>query len=151
MQPSNMLIDPATLRIAAVLDFEFTNSMRAQFAYDPPWWLSLRHPGVLIEEEGIDDFVKNYTPRLEQFLRATERAEDKVGSMSTTEPLLSVRMREAWESMQFWFNYVHGYAWMLMRCPGRSCMRGTTVMVFLCSTWLLGRHFPRLFRGKWSN
>jgi hypothetical protein len=79
--------------------------MPAQFAYDPPSWLSLRHPGVLIKEEGIDDFVKNYTPRLEQFLRATERAEDKVGSMSTTGPLLLIRMQEAWDSKQFWFKY----------------------------------------------
>lgn len=36
-RPANMLADPATLRITAVLDFEFTNAMPAQFAYDPPW------------------------------------------------------------------------------------------------------------------
>lgn len=36
MQPANMLIDPSTLRITAILDFEFTNSMPAQFTYDPP-------------------------------------------------------------------------------------------------------------------
>ncbi|KAI9745902.1 MAG: hypothetical protein M1818_000583 [Claussenomyces sp. TS43310] len=37
MRPSNMLVNPETLRITAVLDFEFTNTMPAQFAYDAPW------------------------------------------------------------------------------------------------------------------
>ena len=41
LQPSNMLADPKTFQITAVLDFEFTNTMPAQFAYDPPWWLLL--------------------------------------------------------------------------------------------------------------
>ena len=36
LQPSNMLADPDTLRITAVLDFEFTNAMPAQFTCDPP-------------------------------------------------------------------------------------------------------------------
>lgn len=39
MRPSNMLINPKTLRITALLDVEFTNAMPAQFTYDPPWWL----------------------------------------------------------------------------------------------------------------
>jgi len=39
LQPSNMLADPETLRITAVLDWEFTNAMPAQFAFDPPSWL----------------------------------------------------------------------------------------------------------------
>lgn len=37
MRPANMLVNPDTLRITAVLDFEFTNAMPAQFTYDPPW------------------------------------------------------------------------------------------------------------------
>ena len=35
MQPTNMLADPDTFHITAVLDSEFTNAMPAQFAYDP--------------------------------------------------------------------------------------------------------------------
>lgn len=41
---SNMLADPETLLITAVIDFEFTNAMPAQFAQDPPWWLLLAPP-----------------------------------------------------------------------------------------------------------
>ncbi|CAG7558097.1 unnamed protein product [Fusarium equiseti] len=44
LRPSNMLVDPETLCITAVLDFEFTNAMPAQFSYDPPWWLLLSGP-----------------------------------------------------------------------------------------------------------
>lgn len=37
LQPSNMLADSATWRITCVLDWEFTNSMPAQFSRDAPW------------------------------------------------------------------------------------------------------------------
>jgi aminoglycoside phosphotransferase (APT) family kinase protein len=47
LRPSNMLVNPKTIRITALLDFEFTNVMPAQFAYDLPWWpiLSRRASG----------------------------------------------------------------------------------------------------------
>lgn len=51
--------------------------MLDQFAYDPPWWLLLRGPGIRIEENGIADFLASYVPRMEQFLRALERVETK--------------------------------------------------------------------------
>jgi aminoglycoside phosphotransferase (APT) family kinase protein len=37
LQPSNMIADPETLKVIAVLDWEFTHAMPAQFSYDPPW------------------------------------------------------------------------------------------------------------------
>ena len=46
MRPSNMVINPKTLRITALLDVEFTNAMPAQFTYDPPWWLFLSGPDM---------------------------------------------------------------------------------------------------------
>ncbi|KAL2022505.1 hypothetical protein VTK56DRAFT_5112 [Thermocarpiscus australiensis] len=103
MQPSNMLIDPETLRITVVLGFEFSNSMPAQFAYDPPWWLLLRGPGVWIEEEGIDSFLARYVPRMEQFLRALSRVQVK--SCAVAGKPLSARMRDSWSTGRFWFNY----------------------------------------------
>lgn len=32
-----MLVDPETLHVTAVLDFEFTNAMPTQLTYDSPW------------------------------------------------------------------------------------------------------------------
>lgn len=86
MQPANMLIDPDTLRITAVLDFEFTNSMPAQFTYDPPWWLLLRGPDVWLDRNGGDEFLARYVPRMEQFLRALERVEEKSSSAGNAGP-----------------------------------------------------------------
>ncbi|KAH8691774.1 hypothetical protein GQ44DRAFT_744697 [Phaeosphaeriaceae sp. PMI808] len=79
LQPTNMLADPDTLRITAVLDFEFTNAMPAQFAYDPPWWL------LLLALERVE--ARAYTK----------------GSQSN--PLLSIWIRDSWASGRFWFDY----------------------------------------------
>lgn len=109
MQPANMLIDPSTLRITAVLDFEFTNSMPAQFADDPPWWLLLRGPDVWLDRNRLDEFLARYVPRMEQFLRALERVEESLAAEENKEPerepRLSTRMRESWKTGRFWFDY----------------------------------------------
>ena len=78
LRPTNMLVDLATLRITAVLDWEFTNAMPLQFVEDVPWWLLLWNPARWIsgeEEGGREEFEKRFVPRMEQFLRAVERAE----------------------------------------------------------------------------
>ncbi|KAI9704074.1 MAG: hypothetical protein M1836_006935 [Candelina mexicana] len=107
MQPSNMLADPKTLRITALLDFEFTNTMPAQFAYDPPWWLLLLGPDMWLEHRTMEEFLARYEPKLEQFLRALERVEAKSESRGKQAggPHLSTRMRDSWRTGRFWFDY----------------------------------------------
>lgn len=115
LQPANMLIDPTSLRITAVLDFEFTNSMPAQYVCDPPWWLLLRGPDVWLDRNDMDGFLKLYIPRMEQFLRALERAERTEGAEEERviagkkgleqRPPLSAEMRDSWNTRRFWFNY----------------------------------------------
>jgi hypothetical protein len=63
-----MLINPETMEITALLDFEFTNVMPAQFAYDLPWWLILRQPGIEVSEgeAGKQRFLDLFEPRKEQ-------------------------------------------------------------------------------------
>ncbi|KAL1850486.1 hypothetical protein Daus18300_012900 [Diaporthe australafricana] len=75
LRPTNMLVDPKTLRITAVFDFEFTNVMPAQFAYDVPWWLLLQPPAVWLRDGNMEDFLGLFEPRKDQFIRAVERAE----------------------------------------------------------------------------
>ncbi|PLB34269.1 phosphotransferase family protein [Aspergillus candidus] len=70
MRPSNMLVDPETLQITPVLDFEFTNSMPAEFTYDPPWWMLLSGTEVWLERCAMDKFVTLCESRMVQFLRA---------------------------------------------------------------------------------
>lgn len=102
LQPSNMLADPETFKIHVILDWEFTLAMPAQFAYYPPWWLILKGPDRYIEKYNLSEFVAQYEPKLQQFLRALERVEAR---SSMTGPKLSNRMRESWESGRFWFDY----------------------------------------------
>ncbi|KAH7317575.1 hypothetical protein BKA65DRAFT_569989 [Rhexocercosporidium sp. MPI-PUGE-AT-0058] len=103
LRPTNMLADPDTLRITAVLDFEFTNAMPAQFTYDPPWWLLLKQPGSWVREGKMQEFLDLFTPRKDQFIRAMERAEAK-SSLMVGQPCLSAWMRDSWDSGRFWFN-----------------------------------------------
>jgi hypothetical protein len=100
-----MLVDPKTLQITAVLDFEFTNTMPAQFVYDPPWWLLLLGPDMWLERRTMEEFLARYEPKMEQFLRALERVEAKTRGKQSEEPCLSARMRDSWKTGRFWFNY----------------------------------------------
>ncbi|KAH9904153.1 hypothetical protein F4778DRAFT_770636 [Xylariomycetidae sp. FL2044] len=88
MRPANMMIDLSTLRLTA----GFTNSMPAQFTYDPPWWLLLKAPAVWLDRVSMNEFYAQYVPRMELFLRALEQ------------PRLSTRMRDSWKTGRFWFN-----------------------------------------------
>ncbi|KAI0837864.1 kinase-like domain-containing protein [Hypoxylon sp. FL0890] len=102
LRPSNMLADPHTMRITAVLDWEFTNVMPGQFAYDLPWWLILGNPAILISE-GKQEFLDLFEPRKEQFIHAMERVEARL-QLPAEEPRLSARMRDSWNSTRFWFD-----------------------------------------------
>lgn len=103
-RPQNILVDPNTFHIKAVLDLEFTNAMPSQYASESPWWLLPAGPdSYLLRGRTIEDFVEAYEPRLEQFLKAMERAE-KARVCSEGENPLSRLMRESWATKRFWFN-----------------------------------------------
>lgn len=108
-RPQNILVDPETLCIKAVLDLEFTNAMPSQYASEPPWWLLLAGPdSYLLRGRTIEEFVADYEPRLAQFLKAMERVEiererERVGT--APEKSLSRVMRDSWETKRFWFNF----------------------------------------------
>ena len=78
-----MLVHPDTLSITAVLD-EFTNATPAQFAYDPPWWLLLVGSETWLQRgHTVAEFVAAYKRRMEQFVRAVERAEARSEARET--------------------------------------------------------------------
>jgi hypothetical protein len=105
LRPTNMLIDPDTLRIVAVFDFEFTNAMPAQYIQDVPWWLLLQNPAEWLRESTLDEFLRRFEPKKEQFIRAVERVEAKASaSPGVGEQQLSSHMRESWDSGRFFFN-----------------------------------------------
>ncbi|KAF1989388.1 phosphotransferase enzyme family protein-like protein [Aulographum hederae CBS 113979] len=101
----NILVDPETLRITAVLDLEFTNAMSEQYASESPWWLLLVGPeAYLFRDRTIAEFKAAYEPRLEQFVRAMQRVETARG-LAIDEKSLSNRMLESWQTERFWFNF----------------------------------------------
>ncbi|KAK4123524.1 hypothetical protein N657DRAFT_655932 [Parathielavia appendiculata] len=85
LQPTNILINPSTLKITGIIDWEFTNAMPAQFIHDPPWSLLLRGPNVWIDRfGGIAQFLERYVPHVEQFVRSLVRAEAKEHDAAAT-------------------------------------------------------------------
>lgn len=104
LRPQNILVDPQTMRINAVLDLEFTNAMPSQYASEPPWWLLLAGPdSYLLRGRTLGEFHTAYEPRLEQFLQAMRRVEAARGLQHDAG--LSMLMRDAWVRNRFWFNY----------------------------------------------
>lgn len=106
IKPSNIFVDPKTLRITAVLDFGFVHTMPAQFAYDPPWWLLLNGPEMWLDRCAMEEFEEMYEPRMEQFIQVLERVEEESEQMSKQPggQRLSARMRDSWKTGRFWFN-----------------------------------------------
>ncbi|KAK2802798.1 hypothetical protein FQN50_007204 [Emmonsiellopsis sp. PD_5] len=106
LRPANILVNSETLQITAVLDLEFTNAMPAQFASDPPWWLLLVGPDMWLERGyTMEQFVTQYTPRLEQFLDALEQVEAEKYRRKPSVKRVSELMRKSWASGEFWFNF----------------------------------------------
>jgi hypothetical protein len=109
LRAGNVLLDNSN-NVAAIIDWEFTYAAPSQFSLDPPWWLVLDAPDMW--DNGIDDWVKFYEPRMKIWLSAMQKAE------ATAEPKercmevpLSTYMRESWETGRFWLSYVARKSW----------------------------------------
>ncbi|KAJ5561572.1 hypothetical protein N7535_003967 [Penicillium sp. DV-2018c] len=130
MRPSNMLIDPETLQITAVLDFEYTNAMPAEFTYDPPWWLLLSGPEMWLERGAKEEFLTLYKPRMEQFVQALQRVEVEValkGQRRGKDPL-SIRMLDSWRLGDFGLTMRRERALMLTLSIGLRYMMAVRVL-----------------------
>ncbi|KFY95481.1 hypothetical protein V500_02760 [Pseudogymnoascus sp. VKM F-4518 (FW-2643)] len=89
--PQNILVDPKTHRITAVLDLELANAMPSQYSSEPPWWLLLAGPdSYLLRGHTMEEFMAAYEPDLEQFLQAMQRAERAREMLQLEKPLSSL-------------------------------------------------------------
>ncbi|CAK7213046.1 hypothetical protein SCUCBS95973_001666 [Sporothrix curviconia] len=117
----NILVDPQTATITAVVDFEFTNAMPAPFARDPPMWLL---PYVLEKTLDRDLFpwwLQTYEHTVEMmFIAAMKRVEARQQERQQEwqqgkqhgqqqdqdqEPPLSDQMKESWNSKTCLVNF----------------------------------------------
>ncbi|KAJ5717400.1 hypothetical protein N7488_003046 [Penicillium malachiteum] len=105
-RPENVLIDEAE-KVIGVVDWEFTYTAPVQFSHAPPWWLLLEKPEYW--DKGLDDWCTEYERRLSVFLEAMRDCEENVFRSRNERPeesqRLSSRMRDSWESGDFWIMY----------------------------------------------
>ena len=102
-----MLADSETMEITAVLDFEFTNAMPAQYLYDAPSWLLLASPHCWLERDDKAGFDRLFEPQIELFIKELEKAERGFPPPEPDEKsmCLSALVLWSWSSGRFWFNY----------------------------------------------
>lgn len=119
MEPHNIMVDADTLRIVAILDWEWTYAAPRQFIFAPPPWLILMDPFVWYYESDH----ANYKAKLVLFLRALEEIEEKrkqeLQFKVPQEQRMSVLMRRSMEDGTFWsvrllhdaFNFDDSVMW----------------------------------------
>ena len=111
LRAGNVLLDSSN-NIAALIDWEFTYAAPSQFSLDPPWWLVLDAPDMW--DNGIEDWVKFYEPRMRIWLSSMQKAEATASSVEGAgrmEAPLSTYMRESWETGRFWLSYAARKSW----------------------------------------
>ncbi|KAJ5972672.1 uncharacterized protein N7479_002590 [Penicillium vulpinum] len=103
-RPENVLVDEAE-SITGVVDWEFTYTAPAEFSYTPPWWLLLQKPEDW--PNGLDDWCTEYEKHLQTFLGAMRQVEDEAiqNKRLVEGQRLSSRMRDSWQSGDFWVMY----------------------------------------------
>ncbi|KAJ5803839.1 uncharacterized protein N7518_000142 [Penicillium psychrosexuale] len=103
-RPENVLVDEPE-SIVGVVDWEFTYTAPAEFTHAPPWWLLLKKPEDW--PEGLDEWSMEYEKPLQTFLEAMRKAEDEAiqNKRLLEGQRLSSRMRDSWQSGDFWIMY----------------------------------------------
>lgn len=94
-RPGNVLVDEETLKIQAVIDWEWTYTAPRQFLYSPPPWLILERPTSWTEYG-----EEHYQKRLVTFLECLEAVEQKRNLPE--EQRMSTQMRQYAEDGTFW-------------------------------------------------
>lgn len=103
-RPENVLVDEAE-SITGVVDWEFTYTVPVEFSHAPPWWLLLKMPEDW--PKGLDDWCMEYEKPLQTFLEAMRKCEDEATQERrlVEGQRLSSRMRDSWQSGDFWIMY----------------------------------------------
>ncbi|KAJ5880200.1 uncharacterized protein N7473_011253 [Penicillium subrubescens] len=97
--------DQSPLKLAGVVDLEFTYAAPVEFSYAPPWWLLIEKPEYW--PQGLDDWCMQYERQLQTFLKALTRHEDveMQNGRLISDQRLSSPMEASWRSGDFWVVY----------------------------------------------
>jgi hypothetical protein len=91
----NILIDPETFQITAVLDFEFWYIAPAQFLNSPPPWLMLKEPWEWDQNDEAE-----YKVKLRSYTKIMEEEEEASGQDHS----FSCLMQRYMDDGTFWYN-----------------------------------------------
>ncbi|KAJ5556361.1 hypothetical protein N7494_000276 [Penicillium frequentans] len=112
LRPSNILANSNdNFSISGAIDWEFSYAAPAEFVYTPPTWLVLERPEAW--SQGLDDWAESFEKRLPIFLEELIKQETSAinhGSLSENDRIAE-RMKESWESGDFWVNYAARRSW----------------------------------------
>jgi hypothetical protein len=102
LRPANILVNPETLEINAVINWEYSYAAPAQYSQSPPPWLLLVSPETLMRRGyTIGQFEALYTPVLTMFLSSLK--EKEVARGVGNKQVLSSLMEENWADGTFWW------------------------------------------------
>lgn len=111
LRPTNALIERGEdVKLAALIDWEFTYAAPTQFSLDPPWWLLFETP-EMHKPGGVDAWSKAYESPMKIWLKAMEDQEDEAVFLDGLQGPLSAYMRESWETGRFWVSYASRKSW----------------------------------------
>lgn len=101
LRPANVIVD-GDLNIRGIIDLDFSYAAPVEFTHSPPWWLLLALPDGW--EDGLDDFLAIYLPRLETFLEVMRECENQAIQSGTLleSQRLSGHMEQSMHSGDFW-------------------------------------------------
>lgn len=111
MHCRNMIVDPETGRLAAIIDLEGTAALPAAFAHDPPLYLLMANLDGLLSKGHLKLWQDKYTPILDVFLAIMQHLEAQQPpppppeAGTDGEAPLSAKMRASWESKQWLLHY----------------------------------------------
>ncbi|KMU79945.1 hypothetical protein CISG_08227 [Coccidioides immitis RMSCC 3703] len=102
--PRNIFVDPETLKITGIIDWEFTYAAPPQFLGSAPEWLLLKNPCDWADDHGLSSFLKTYLPKLDLFIESIEKLErQRTCPLETANPSLRA-CRASMDEQTFWFN-----------------------------------------------
>jgi aminoglycoside phosphotransferase (APT) family kinase protein len=111
LRPANVLLH-GNLKVAGVVDWEFTYAAPVEFSYAPPWWLLIEKPEYW--PKGLEDWTRVFDYRLKTFLKVMKEYEDSMIQKGwlKEDQRLSGPMYQSWESGDFWVIYaaLHSFA-----------------------------------------
>jgi len=102
LQPGNIMVDPESLEIVALIDLEWTYADPHQFLFSPPSWLIVDDP-----INWMDKDVDSYKAKFEIFIKSLEEEEhmEVDGRLHVQkEQRMSALMRRSWKDDTFWLE-----------------------------------------------